>query len=105
MLFSHPAVEAITWWDFADYRAWQGAPAGFLRGDTTPKPVYHELMKLIKGKWWTQTTLKTADDGTTGFRGFLGDYKVTVTGEGIKPVVKQFVLSRGEKNRCVVKLE
>ena len=105
MLFSHPAVEAITWWDFADYRAWQGAPAGFLRGDTTPKPVYHELMKLIRGKWWTQTTLKTDDDGTTGFRGFLGDYKVTVTGQGIKPVVKQFVLSRGEKNRCVVKLE
>ena len=30
MLFSHPAVTAITWWDFADRNAWQSAPAGFL---------------------------------------------------------------------------
>ena len=51
LLFSHPAVEAITWWDFTDQGAWQGAPAGFLRKDMTPKPMYHELKKLIKGKW------------------------------------------------------
>ena len=25
MLFSHPAVEAITWWDFSDWHAWQVA--------------------------------------------------------------------------------
>ena len=105
MLFSHPSVEAITWWDFSDYQAWQGAPSGFLGRDMTPKPVYHELKKLIKGKWWTQTTLKTAADGTTGFRGFLGDYKVTVTAEGIQPVVQEFVLAKGEKNRWVVKMK
>ena len=28
MLFSHPAVAAITWWDFSDLHAWQSAPAG-----------------------------------------------------------------------------
>ena len=28
MLFSHPAVAAITWWDFSDLHAWKGAPAG-----------------------------------------------------------------------------
>jgi hypothetical protein len=105
MLFSHPAVEAITWWDFSDYQAWQGAPAGFVRRDMTPKPVYEELKKLIKGKWWTQTTLETAADGTAGFRGFLGEYKVSASFEGKEPVVKQFVLSRGEKNRWVVELK
>jgi endo-1,4-beta-xylanase len=105
MLFSHPAVEAITWWDFSDYGAWQGAPAGFLRKDMTPKPAYQQLRKLIKGKWWTQTTLQTGADGTAGFRGFLGDYKVTVTGAGIKAIAKEFALGRGEKNRWVVKLE
>ena len=34
LLFSHPAVEAITWWDFSDQRAWMGAPAGLLPADT-----------------------------------------------------------------------
>ena len=40
VLFSHPAVEAITWWDFSDYRSWQGAPSGLVREDMTPKPLY-----------------------------------------------------------------
>ena len=71
----------------------------------TPKPVYHELKKLIKGKWWTKTALQTGADGTASFRGFLGDYKVTVTREGKDPVVKEFSLSRDEKNRWVIKLE
>ena len=59
MLFSHPAVEAITWWDFADYHAWKRAPAGLLRKDMTPKPAYHALYDLIKRKWWTRTVLES----------------------------------------------
>lgn len=82
MLFSHPAVEAITWWDFSDRRAWQGAPAGFLRADMSPKPAYHELMKLIKGKWWTRTEGTTDSQGRFAFRGFSGDYRVRVAIEG-----------------------
>ena len=105
MLFSQPAVEAVTWWDFSDFRAWQGAPAGFLRSDMTPKPAYEALEKLVKGKWWTQTTLQTAADGTASFRGFLGDYRVTVTSEGKKSAVKQFALAPGDKNRWVVNVE
>jgi GH35 family endo-1,4-beta-xylanase len=105
MLFSQPAVEAVTWWDFSDFRAWQGAPAGFLRSDMTPKPAYEALEKLVKGKWWTQTTLQTAADGTAGFRGFLGEYRVTVTSEGKKSAVKQFALAPGDKNRWVVNVE
>ena len=27
VLFSHPAVRAITWWDLSDMKAWLGAPA------------------------------------------------------------------------------
>ena len=77
VLFSHPAVEAITWWDFTDQNSWQQAPAGLLRDDMTPKPAYNELKKLIKGKWWTQieTTTKTA--GEIKFRGFYGQYEVS----------------------------
>ncbi len=77
VLFSHPAVEAITWWDFSDQQAWQGAPAGLVRADMTPKPAYNELQRLIKGKWWTQTRTTVADGGKARFRGFFGQYEVT----------------------------
>ncbi len=76
-LFAQPAVEGITWWDFADLGAWQGAPAGFLRKDLSPKPAYQMLSNLIRKEWWTGP-LKLATDvgGQVRFRGFLGSYAV-----------------------------
>ena len=82
ILFSHPAVEAITWWDFTDQNAWQSAPAGLLREDMTPKPAYLELKKLIKDKWWTRTTATICEDGQARFHGFFGDYRVTIDIDG-----------------------
>jgi len=104
VLFSHPAVEAITWWDFADGQAWKGAPAGFLRKDMTPKPVYHELKKLIKGKWWTQSTLQTGPDGKVALRAFLGDYNVTVTADGNKKTERKFTLAKKNDNHWEIEL-
>jgi GH35 family endo-1,4-beta-xylanase len=105
MLFSHPAVEAVTWWDFTDYQSWQRAPAGFLRRDMTPKPMYHELKKLIKGKWWTKTTLKTGADGTATFRGFLGDYRLTATADSKRVDAQNLVLGKHDKNRWQIVLQ
>jgi endo-1,4-beta-xylanase len=77
LLFSHPAVQAIAWWDLQD-GAWQKAPAGLLRADLTPKPAYDRLLKLIHQTWWTRESLISDHDGFCGFRGFFGDYEVTV---------------------------
>jgi len=77
VLFSHPAVEAISLWDLTDQGAWQRAPAGFLRKDLTPKPAYEKLHGLIKGKWWTKTKVELASEGKARFRGFFGQYKIT----------------------------
>jgi endo-1,4-beta-xylanase len=82
ILFSHPAVQAITWWDFSDQGAWQDAPAGFVRADMTPKPAYDALMNLIKGKWWTRTQARMLPEGVAQFHGFYGDYKVNVQDHG-----------------------
>lgn len=103
MLFSHPAVEAITWWDFSDFHAWKGAPAGFLRSDMSPKPVYEELRKRIKGQWWTRASATTGPDGTATLRGFLGDYRVTAAGNG-RTVEEKFTLVKGA-NHWTVRLE
>ncbi|MBN2021559.1 MAG: endo-1,4-beta-xylanase [Pirellulales bacterium] len=105
ILFSHPSVEAITWWDFSDRGAWKDAPAGFLRADMSPKPVYDELKRLIKGTWWTTMSTKTGADGTVGVRGFLGDYRVTVALPGKAEVSKAFTLTKTGVNRWEVRAD
>ena len=80
-LFSHPAVEAIVWWDFSDQGAWQRAPAGMLRADLSPKPLYLALKKLIRRDWWTGPLARTTDaEGRVRFTGFLGEYEVAAAG-------------------------
>jgi len=104
MLFSHPAVAALTWWDFSDFHAWQGAPAGFLRADMSPKPAYDELMQLVKGRWWTKTEVRTAADGRASVRGFLGDYRVTATKPGSQPATLTCTLTKQGPNRWTIRL-
>jgi len=99
VLFSHPAVEAVTWWDFADLGAWQGAPAGLVRKDMTPKPAYAALKKLIKGEWWTgELSLTTDAAGEVRFRGYLGAYRLTAA-----KASADFSLDRAGKCELTVK--
>lgn len=77
VLFSHPAVQAITWWDFADFGSWQGAPSGLLRKDMTPKPLYDWLMDAFHRRWTTHEKVATDDAGCVTLRAFYGDYAVT----------------------------
>jgi len=97
LLFSHPAMEAITWWDFMD-GGWQGAPAGLVRKDLTPKPIYERLLQMVKKEWWTQVSGRTDGNGEYRFRGFLGAYNVKV-----RDSKASFTVSRGE-NRWNIKI-
>ena len=103
MLFSHPAVQAITWWDPSDQHAWQAAPAGLIRKDMTPKPAYNRLLKLIHQTWWTQESLSSDEKGRCGFWGFLGDYEVTVH-QGDRSTTVTSILGK-EANDWTVTLE
>jgi len=42
--------------------------------------IYYDLKKLIKQEWHTNVAGQTAKDGSLSFRGFYGDYSVTVKG-------------------------
>ncbi len=80
-LLSHPAVQAITWWDLSD-GGWLNAPAGLLRKDHSPKPAYAELLKLVKGEWWLRPTqLTTNANGQISLSGFLGEYELAIDGQ------------------------
>jgi GH35 family endo-1,4-beta-xylanase len=103
VLFSHPAVEAITWWDFTDQGAWQRAPAGFLRKDMTPKPAYEQLHSLIKDKWWTRTEARPAAGGRMSFRGFLGQYKVAARVDS-RQLTGKFYVDKTTKKTIDVRL-
>jgi endo-1,4-beta-xylanase len=77
LLFGHPAVQAVSWWDLSDRGAWQSAPAGLLRYDMSPKPAYERLRELIRNRWWTKTQGRTDAEGRFAGRAFHGRHRVT----------------------------
>lgn len=77
ILFAHPLVEAVTGWDFTD-GMWLKAPSGILRKDNSIKPAYTRLMEMIKGEWWTDTTITTDENGFAAAEGFKGDYDLVL---------------------------
>jgi GH35 family endo-1,4-beta-xylanase len=98
-LFAHPLVEGITWWDLFD-GGWLNAPGGLLRKDGSSKLAYDELMKLVKGEWWTPATKLLSDsNGTIQFTGFPGEYELSYAG---KP--RSFSLTKENANRIEVHL-
>lgn len=94
--FAHPAVAAITWWDLCDNGAWLPG-GGMLRADLTPKPVYTALHHLIHEEWHT-TVIATADrQGRARWRGFYGNYRVTVEKQD-KQSTSMLHLAKGNRN-------
>lgn len=77
LLFSHPAVEAITWWDFPD-RQWMDAPGGLVTEDLQVKPVYNGLKELIKKRWWSDESGVTNLEGCFQSTVYCGNYDITV---------------------------
>ena len=98
-LFAHPAVAAVTWWDFSDLGAWQGAPAGWLRKDMSPKPVYERLHSLIKGEWWTKTEGRTDAEGKFKTRAFYGMQRLTAELPDGRTAAQEAHWERGKANR------
>jgi endo-1,4-beta-xylanase len=83
--FSHPAVQAITWWNMPDGGGATGFEAGLASGllnrDLSPKPAYEALHHLIRDEWRTRLILITDANGEAGFCGFHGDYCLHAQGQ------------------------
>lgn len=98
-VFAHPATQALTWWDFADAGAWQGAAAGFLRQDMSAKPVYDRLLALIKEKWWTRTEGRTNANGEFSASAFFGRHRLSAQLADGRPLTKDVHWERDGANR------
>ena len=103
LLFSHPAVEAITWWDLSDRYAWMGAPGGLLREDFSPKESYFVIKDHIRKGWHTKIQETANAKGEIAFRGFHGSYlaRVVLDGQSYRGA---FRLERDKVSRSLAKI-
>jgi GH35 family endo-1,4-beta-xylanase len=85
-VFSHPSVVAILTWGFWESSHWR-PNAAYYRADWSVTPAGQAWLDLVTKKWWTHATLETASDGAARTRGFLGDYEITVTRNGVTKTV------------------
>ena len=102
LLFGHPAVEAITWWDIVD-GYWLNAPSGLLSHDMQAKPAYHALRKLVKGAWWTKASGTTDGSGTFTADAFYGRYTIRATVDGAASEV-EYTHAKKQKEASTVTL-
>ncbi len=88
--FATRNMKSIVWWNLADgYAAYaplgsnQGenrCGGGLLRFDMRPKPAYEALDNLINKEWNTAFETVVGENGELSFRGFYGEYEITVNG-------------------------
>lgn len=89
--FSHPAMEAIIYWNVPDGYAYGAKPGdmssgenyyhgGLCRFDLTPKPAY-DVVKDLFGREW-RTNFERDVGGVFAFRGFKGSYEIEATANG-----------------------
>lgn len=102
--FSHPRMSQIIYWNLVDgYAAYapQGDMTagenryfgGLLRFDLSKKPAYLRLYELIHRRWHTEQAGVTDKNGRCTFRGFYGQYELTVEVGG-KSTVQHIDLSK-----------
>ena len=111
--FSHPSMEAVIYWNVVDGYAYRAVPGdmtagenvyygGLLRFDMSEKPAFRRLKKLIREDWHTSARVK-ASNGKAFFRGFCGEYDITVRA-GEKEVRSAFSLSKRGTNTLTVRI-
>ena len=114
VFFSHPAMEAIIYWNLVEGYASGGKPGnmalgenvyygGLLRFDMTEKPAYKVLYNLIRKEWHTEKELLTDEGGTASFRGFYGDYELEIICDG-KKYTKMFSALINKNNNITIEI-
>lgn len=105
--FATKNMKSIVWWNMVDGYAGGGRlgvgdgenyyGGGLLRFDMSEKPSYKVLDRLINQEW--KTTFEREVDGeSVDFRGFYGDYEITVEDNTGKRTI---TASLGENGACV----
>ncbi len=95
--YAHPKVEAILLWGFWERRHWLGRDAGLVESDFSLNEAGRRISDLLLKEWRTRTTETAGEDGRVEFRGFEGEYCVTVeTADGKLSGTVKLDKQRGE---------
>jgi endo-1,4-beta-xylanase len=100
LCFGHPAVVSINWWGLSDRNIWLPG-GGLIDEEYRPKPVYLMLDKLINQTWKTKISVQSDNQGTISFRGFFGEYDITLKTPDGKIHLFPVHVSKNEENRWV----
>lgn len=84
--FSHPLMDTVVYWNTADGHGFSAGAehdenrcrGGLFHKDMTPKKSALMLKHLFDKEWRTNLTATTDENGYIDFRGFFGDYALTV---------------------------
>lgn len=113
IFFSHPAMEAVIYWNLVDgFAAYCEAGdmlhgenyyyGGLVRYDFTPKKAYYTIKEMFEKEYRTNLVI-TAPDGTGSFKGFYGKYDLEITSNG-KKATKELHLNKEMNNHFTVEL-
>jgi len=94
--FSHPAVDMVNLWQLGPV-GWQRG-GGLLDEKFQPKPAFNTLKELIHNKWKTRASGKLGLEGVAAFRGFHGDYEITLKLPSGEEVRGKFSVSPASPN-------
>lgn len=83
MVFSHPGVDAFIMWGFWDNNHWKNNALMF-DSDWNLKPAGQAFIDKVFDEWWTNETVSSGADGVVSTRGFKGEYKVSVSHNGMQ---------------------
>ncbi len=100
--FSHPRVEAIVLWGFWEKRHFKKIQGALVAADWTPLPAGKALDHLLLDEWRTRAEAKAGADGVAVFRGFFGEYDISVKLEDGKTVAGKVSLRPGAHDQRVV---
>lgn len=99
--FSIPKMEGIIFWNLVDGHAFGGESSclGCLLDEKYyEKPSYQRLYQLINREWKTNINGSTDGNGCIDFRGFHGDYLVTICNDDGSENKFEFFVHEGKEN-------
>lgn len=100
LAFSKSAVDGVLMWGFWAGSHWRGSNAAIVNLDWSLNAAGRRYQSLL-AEWTTQTNGVTDAGGGFSFRGYHGDYDITLTPPGGLPTVRQFSLVPGADTNLV----
>jgi GH35 family endo-1,4-beta-xylanase len=98
--FSKPTVEGVLMWGFWAGSHWRGSNAAIVNLDWTLNAAGQRYQALLT-EWTTVTNGLTGPVGRYAFRGFHGNYDVTLTPPGGQPTLRRVKVDPGTETNLI----